>query len=350
VRIVELLGRRVAYILMNSYDPTTGLLTRPAFEKRANAMLTPATLRKDNCVIYVDIDRLHVMNENLGMHVGDQVIVRVAESIRQNLSPRMLAARISGDRFAMFVPETSVDATHDIADNLRRSFERLGFLRERQQVEVTASLGVANIVEGHQPLSHALASAEIACKAAKDRGATGSKRITTATRASRRYTDLTLIGTVARPCSASASARGADHSAAERRASDAEVRAAAARTTRRASRRGKILSAPERYQLAPTIDAGSRRTIEMLAPHAARLHEIQACLRCFSQLGDATSCSWTPCCATASCHAGCCRSRSPRRRPSRTSSGRRPSSAGCATSAATSRSTISVAGSVPSVT
>ncbi len=80
VRIVELLGRRVAYILMNSYDPTTGLLTRPAFEKRANAVLTPQTLQKDNCVIYVDIDRLHVLNENLGMHVGDSVIVRVAES------------------------------------------------------------------------------------------------------------------------------------------------------------------------------------------------------------------------------------------------------------------------------
>ena len=35
VRIVELLARRVGYILMNAYDPTTGLLTRPAFEKRA---------------------------------------------------------------------------------------------------------------------------------------------------------------------------------------------------------------------------------------------------------------------------------------------------------------------------
>ena len=53
--------------------------------------LTPQALQKDNSVIYVDIDRLHVLNENLGMHVGDEVIVRVAEVIRRNLSPRMLA-------------------------------------------------------------------------------------------------------------------------------------------------------------------------------------------------------------------------------------------------------------------
>ena len=39
VRIVELLARRVAYILLNAYDPATGLLTRPAFEKRAQALL-----------------------------------------------------------------------------------------------------------------------------------------------------------------------------------------------------------------------------------------------------------------------------------------------------------------------
>ena len=34
----------------------------------------------------LDIDRLHVLNENLGMHVGDEVIVRVAEVIRRNLT------------------------------------------------------------------------------------------------------------------------------------------------------------------------------------------------------------------------------------------------------------------------
>jgi Amt family ammonium transporter len=40
----------------------------------------------------------------------------------------------------------------------------------------------------------------------------------------------------------------------------------------------KFLSAAERYQLAPAIDRWVvRRAIEMLAPHAARLHEMQAC-------------------------------------------------------------------------
>jgi len=56
VRIVELLARRVAFILLNAYDPTTGLLTRPAFEKRAHAVLTPKRRARNAGVIPTDID------------------------------------------------------------------------------------------------------------------------------------------------------------------------------------------------------------------------------------------------------------------------------------------------------
>jgi hypothetical protein len=50
VRIVELLARRVAWILMNAYDPATGLLTRPAFEKRAQALIEQSG--GSHCVVY----------------------------------------------------------------------------------------------------------------------------------------------------------------------------------------------------------------------------------------------------------------------------------------------------------
>jgi diguanylate cyclase (GGDEF)-like protein len=267
---------------MNSYDPTTGLLTRPAFEKRANAVLTPELLRKDNCIIYIDIDRLHVLNEKLGMHVGDSVIVRVAEAIRQSLSPRMLAARISGDRFAVFVPEASIDATQEIADNLRQALERLGFVREREQIEVTASCGVANIVDGQHPLSHALASAEIACKAAKDRGRNRVEAYFDSDQSIvRRYTDLTLLSTVRSALldqrfQLEAQAIVPLNGAPETPKYELLLRMCDERGTRVPPE--KFLSAAERYQLAPAIDRWVlRRVIELLQPHAVQLHERQAC-------------------------------------------------------------------------
>ncbi|MCE3284306.1 MAG: hypothetical protein K0R70_562 [Steroidobacteraceae bacterium] len=281
VRIVELLARRVAYILMNAYDPTTGLLTRPAFEKRAHAVLA-AGQGNNHCVVYVDIDRLHVLNENLGMHVGDEVIVRVAEAIRRSVTPRMLASRISGDRFALLLPDANVDRAQDLAERLRDALERLAFVRDRQTVDITASFGIAAVMGGHLSLSHALASAEIACKAAKDRGrnrveiyADGDQSIV------RRYTDLTLVGTVRSALLDQRFRLEAQPIVPLNGAPPHPKYELLLRMTDEAGNSvppDKFLSAAERYQLAPAIDRWVvRRVIETLKPLAERLQQLHAC-------------------------------------------------------------------------
>jgi GAF domain-containing protein len=93
VRVIEMMTRHIAYVLQNAYDPSTGLLTRPALEQRALAALEGSS--GEHCIAYADVDRLHVVNENHGMHVGDAVIVRIAETIRMQLPPDVFAARIS---------------------------------------------------------------------------------------------------------------------------------------------------------------------------------------------------------------------------------------------------------------
>ncbi len=281
VRIVELLARRVAFILLNAYDPSTGLLTRPAFEKRVQSVLTLEALHGHNCVIYIDLDRLHVLNENLGMHVGDEIIVRVAETVRRNLSPRMLASRISGDRFAIFLPDTAIGTAQDIAESLRQRLEALGMVEGNQTVEVTASLGVASIVDGKHPLSHALASAEIACKAAKDRGRNRVEIYEDADQSIvRRYTDIALIGTVrqalleerfqmeAQMIVPLAGAGAAPKYELLLRMTDSKGESVTPE---------KFLSAAERYQLAPSIDRWVvRKVIATLLPLAPALVERQA--------------------------------------------------------------------------
>jgi diguanylate cyclase (GGDEF)-like protein len=283
VRIVELLARRVAYILMNAYDPGTGLLTRPAFEKRAQALLTEEALERGrHCVIYIDIDRLHLLNENLGMHVGDEAITRVADAIRGNLSPHMLASRISGDRFAILVPDARLEATQDIAENLRASLERIALVRDNRTVEITASFGVAVIQQGVHALSHALASAEIACKAAKDRG---RNRVETYAESDqsivRRYTDITLVGTVRSALMEHRFRLEAQPIVPLNGAPDVPKFELLLRMHDEAGQGvppDKFLSAAERYQLAPAIDRWVvRRTLEILKPLAAALQERKAC-------------------------------------------------------------------------
>jgi diguanylate cyclase (GGDEF)-like protein len=299
VRIVELLARRVAWILMNAYDPATGLLTRPAFEKRAQSMIELSS-PGGHCVIYIDIDRMHVLNENLGMHVGDEVIVRVAESIRRSLAPRMFAARISGDRYAVFVADTSIAAAQSIAEGLRESLTRLGCVARGRAVEVSGSFGVARVAEGERPLAHALAAAEIACKAAKDRGRDRVEVYEESDQSIvRRYTDVTLVGTLRRALAEDRFRLEAQAIVPLNGLAPGPKYELLLRMTDESGQSvspERFLSAAERYQLAPAIDRWVvRRVLTLLGERSAALAGRRACFAVNisgQSLGDPEFCAF----------------------------------------------------------
>ncbi len=122
-------------------------------------------------MLYLDIDQMHVINENFGMHIGDETIAKVAEVVRRRAPLGALCARISGDRFAIYMPNTSADAASESAEDIRSSVAELTQQRAEGVLRVSLSAGVAALPPNSKhPLSHALATAEIASKAAKDRG------------------------------------------------------------------------------------------------------------------------------------------------------------------------------------
>lgn len=195
VRIVEMLSRRIGYVLQNAYDPATGLLMRPAFEQRALATLAAAGADTRHCVAYADVDRLHVINENHGMHVGDEAIARIAGMIRVNLPPAASAARISGDRFALFFPDTPLEGAREFLNNLRTAIAAGEYAHNGAAISLSISFGLAAVPNTRLPLSHALATAEAACKAAKDRGRGRVEAYEPADHSIvRRYEDVAILG------------------------------------------------------------------------------------------------------------------------------------------------------------
>ena len=170
-RLAELLARKVTSILLASFDGATGLLSRAAFEQQVDALLTTRGAAGEYAVIYLDVDQMHVINENFGMHVGDETIGRVAEVVRRRLPPGALCARTSGDRFAVFIADVDLATAQKVADDIRAGVAELTEERTEGRLHVTVSAGVASLqIESRQPLAHALATAEIASKTAKDRG------------------------------------------------------------------------------------------------------------------------------------------------------------------------------------
>ncbi len=76
---LELLSRKATQIIRTSFDPVTGLLTAAAFNAQTAAKLSsPVRGTGPHGLLYIDIDQLNVVNENHGMHVGDEVIQGIA--------------------------------------------------------------------------------------------------------------------------------------------------------------------------------------------------------------------------------------------------------------------------------
>jgi diguanylate cyclase (GGDEF)-like protein len=279
VRVIEMMTRHIAYVLQNAYDPSTGLLTRPALEQRALAVLEGNS--GEHCIAYADVDRLHVINENHGMHIGDAVIVRIAETIRMQLPPDVFAARISGDRFALFFPNEGLDAARTFLGSLCDSISDLTFDHEGTSISVSASFGVAAVQSTKFPLSHALAHAEAACKAAKDRGRGRVELYQDADRSIvRRYEDVAIIGDLreaivndrfrmdAQPIVEMAHAGAARRFELLLRMIDASGEVVTP---------DKFLTAAERYQLATDIDRWVvQYALEILSSAAPKLASIDA--------------------------------------------------------------------------
>jgi diguanylate cyclase (GGDEF)-like protein len=276
-RIAEVLAKRATSIIQAQYDSSTGLMTRQAFERQTAALLA-STSAETHIILYLDIDRLHVINETFGMHVGDDVIVSVAECMAKSLPAAALSARISGDRLAALIPNSNMDAAAVVAEKIRASAAAIVPRAGQGSFEVSACLGVAPIGRSDNPLAHALATAEIACKAAKDRGRNRVEMFQDSDQSIiRRHTDILVIGKL-RDALDNDSFRLDAQPILPLRGNYGRPRFEL--LIRMLGERGEIippgkfLSAAERYQLMPTVDRWVvHRACALLGEHSASVGE-----------------------------------------------------------------------------
>ena len=257
-RLVELLSRKTTAILQANFDALTALLTRAAFETQVRAAIGARFENIQDCVLYIDTDRLHVVNDNFGMHVGDELIGKIAEVLRKKPRPGALAARIAGDRFAVYLPDCKLEFAQQIAEMLRRQCTELTHTRGDGTVQVSVSIGVAELPDSKNALAHGMANAELACKAAKDRGRDRVELFQDADESiMRRHTDVMIVQSLHEALEADRFVLYAQPIVSlgpERAEPRFELLLRMIATNGEILPPEKFLSAAERYQLLPAID------------------------------------------------------------------------------------------------
>ncbi len=153
-----------------SHDPLTGLPNRTLLLERLQLAVTAARETGDPlALLFVDLDRFKVVNDSLGHHAGDRVLVEVARRLGELVRPRDVVARFGGDEFVVLcAPLADDDQAVQLADRIRREVAG-GVLIESEAVHVSVSVGVV-IGSGEMDPETLLRNADVAMYAAKSQG------------------------------------------------------------------------------------------------------------------------------------------------------------------------------------
>ncbi|MDE1197844.1 two-component system response regulator [Pseudomonas sp. Bc-h] len=152
-------------------DSLTGLLNRRGFYQTVEGML----LRNEHAgkylvVLYLDLDGFKHVNDSLGHDAGDQVLVWVAEQLKECLRPYDVLARMGGDEFVVVID--GLDFPEHAAKVAEKLIERVSARRHIDGIEATlgASIGIAVYPDCGTNLDGLLRAADIAMYEAKRAG------------------------------------------------------------------------------------------------------------------------------------------------------------------------------------
>ncbi len=156
---------------LSQHDPLTGLPNRSRLQEHLTAKLH--ALNGANAkltLLYIDLDRFKPVNDTMGHAAGDEVLVRVAERLRQCIRADDLVARIGGDEFVMVI--SRLRDQDDVRQLCTRLLESLAkpFGYGQQQVFIGASIGVAIAPQDSSQASELLRCADVALYQAKNSG------------------------------------------------------------------------------------------------------------------------------------------------------------------------------------
>ncbi|GHE21132.1 hypothetical protein GCM10017767_16530 [Halomonas urumqiensis] len=154
-----------------SHDLLTGLLNRTLFDERLEAAFLYA---RENAapllVMYLDLDGFKAVNDGLGHAIGNQLLVAVADRLRELVKPGDTIARLTGDEYGLLLPTLSrQEEAIAIAERILASLSQPYYL-EGAAVHISASIGIASRDGEQGHAQELLQQADIAVSIAKRQG------------------------------------------------------------------------------------------------------------------------------------------------------------------------------------
>jgi diguanylate cyclase (GGDEF)-like protein len=124
------------------HDSLTGLLNRRRFRNELDQYVSfTARYGGRGAVMVIDIDGLKEVNDKQGHQSGDRLIRRVADTLRERVRATDIVARLSGDEFAVLMPQTDTAGALQLGEDLRAQVAD-GFSPGSETAPASISVGI----------------------------------------------------------------------------------------------------------------------------------------------------------------------------------------------------------------
>ncbi|MDX1537173.1 tetratricopeptide repeat-containing diguanylate cyclase [Arsukibacterium sp.] len=141
--IYVLNSKRVALNRLATTDFLTRLFNRRYFSETVSKQMANRRQRGECSLLIFDIDLFKQINDKHGHAAGDKVLSAIAQCCQTQIRQQDILARIGGEEFALFLPGCGLADAEEIAEQCRQSLEQLVIPFDDQQIQITASFGVA---------------------------------------------------------------------------------------------------------------------------------------------------------------------------------------------------------------
>jgi len=113
--------------------------------------------RREAVVLFADLDGFKNVNDTHGHHVGDRVLVAVAERIRESVRSLDVVARYGGDEFLLILPNASPEGGEVVARRIRRAINEWA---QTNRIDFNVSIGIGHYPSHGSDLESVIASVD----------------------------------------------------------------------------------------------------------------------------------------------------------------------------------------------
>lgn len=154
------------------HDSLTGLANRALFMDRLGHVIgvSQRNSQQSFAVLFFDLDRFKIINDNFGHIIGDEVLKEVARRLARCVRPGDTVARIGGDEFAVLLQDfNSVESVSFVAERVLKKVQEAIHTVDRE-IYTSTSIGIALGSSAYENPEQLLRDADVAMYQAKTKG------------------------------------------------------------------------------------------------------------------------------------------------------------------------------------